>query len=221
MKVFNSGVQAQEFLSAFPPPESMLLAFLTPCGTVRLLNQIVTSDSRDHLLMVDIDQARNLPNRGSIAPELIGTDRVWDIVFSQKPPHEVFGGLGIAVSLEQDIKHEAVLVHRPPQPVSNPVHTGADLVQKPPGTPSGFPVTQASCGERAELDGPFAKCFVTDHDAALVQQFLNIPVTQGKTVVEPDSVLNDGHWKAVAVGLDVRHGWSAYPEPVKANALGA
>ena len=129
MKVFNSGVQAQEFLSAFPPPESLLLAFLTPCGTVRLLNHIVTSGSRDHLLMVDIDQARNLPNRGSIASELIGTDRVWDIVFSQKPPHEVFGGLGIAVSLEQDIKHEAVLVHRPPQPVSNPVGVPDDAGQ--------------------------------------------------------------------------------------------
>ena len=114
MKVFNSGVQAQEFLSAFPPPESLLLAFLTPCGTVRLLNQIVTSDSRDHLLMVDIDQARNLPNRGSIAPELIGTDRVWDTIFSQKPHHEVLGGLSIAVSLEQDIEHEPVLVHCPP-----------------------------------------------------------------------------------------------------------
>ena len=217
MKVFNSGVQAQEFLSAFPPPESLLLAFLTPCGTVRLLNHIVTSGSRDHLLMVDIDQARNLPNRGSIASELIGTDRVWDIVFSQKPPHEVFGGLGIAVSLEQDIKHEAILVHRPPQPVSNPVHTGADLVQKPPGTPTGFPMTQASCEERAELDGPFAECFVTDHDAALVQQFLNVSVTQGKAVVQPNGVLDDGHGETVAVRLGVGHGGSAYPELIKAT----
>ena len=36
-------------------------------------------------------------------------------------------------------------------------------------------------------------------------------------MVEPNGVLNDGHWKAVAVGLDVRHGWSAYPELVKAT----
>jgi hypothetical protein len=36
-------------------------------------------------------------------------------------------------------------------------------------------------------------------------------------VVEPNCVLNDQCGKAVAVGLDVRHGWSAYPEPVKAT----
>ena len=107
--------------------------------------------------MVDIDAAQSLPDRGSIAPELIGTDRVWDIVFSQKSRHKVLGGLGIAVSLEQDIEHEAVLADRPPQPMSDPVHTGANLVQKPPITPTGFPVTQAICEEWAELDGPFAE----------------------------------------------------------------
>ena len=63
----------------------------------------------------------------------------------------------------------------------------------------------AICEQRAELDGPFAEGFVTDDHAALVQQFLNIPVAQRKTVIQPDSVLNDGHGKAVAVGLDVRH----------------
>ena len=157
VKVLDPGMQAQEFLSAFAPPESLLISLLTPCRTVGLLDQVVTSGSRDHLLVVDLDEAGNLPDGGSIAPELIGTDRVWDIVFSQKPRHKVLGGLGIAVSLEQDIEHEAVLADRPPQPMSDPVHTGANLVQKPPITPTGFPVTQAICEEWAELDGPFAE----------------------------------------------------------------
>ncbi|GAA3999050.1 hypothetical protein GCM10022631_07350 [Deinococcus rubellus] len=54
-------------------------------------------------------------------------------------------------------------------------------------------------------------------DAALVQQFLNVPVTQGKTVVEPDGVLNDGHRESVAVGFRVCHCGSAYPNPIKAT----
>ena len=93
-------------------------------------------------------------------------------------------------------------------------------------------------------------------NAALVEQFLNVPVAtkrphagsdqasssallwsrrpmmgvrsaqdgrcsgqeaQRKAVVEPDGVLDHDHRETVAVGLDVRHGGSAYPEPDKAT----
>ena len=52
---------------------------------------------------------------------------------------------------------------------------------------------------------------MTDLDAALVEQFLNVPVTQWKAVVEPDSVLDDEHGETVAVWLGVGHGGSGYP----------
>ena len=32
--------------------------------------------------MIDVDQARDLPERSSIAAELISVDDLWDIVFS-------------------------------------------------------------------------------------------------------------------------------------------
>ena len=54
-------------------------------------------------------------------------------------------------------------------------------------------------------------------NAALVQQFLHVSVTQGKAVIEPNGVLDDGHGETVAVGLGVGHGQSAYPDPVKAT----
>ena len=50
-----------------------------------------------------------------------------------------------------------------------------------------------------------------------MEQFLDIPVTQGKVVVEPDGVLDDGHWETVAVELGVEHGELGYPDPVKAT----
>ena len=36
VQVLDPGVQAEEFLRSFPPFESLLLSFLTPCRSVRL-----------------------------------------------------------------------------------------------------------------------------------------------------------------------------------------
>ena len=58
---------------------------------------------------------------------------------------------------------------------------------------------------------------MADLNAALVQQFLDIPVTQGKAVVQPVGVLDDGHGETVAVRLGVGHGRSAYPNLIKAT----
>jgi len=44
-----------------------------------------------------------------------------------------------------------------------------------------------------------------DHNAVLVEHFLNVPVAQGKSVVKPESVLDDGHREAVAVGFQISH----------------
>ncbi len=83
MEVGHSGVEAQEFLSAFPPFEPLLLSFLSSCGSVFLLNDIVSSGRGDHLLVVNVSQARDLPNRGTVASELIGMNNVWNVIFNQ------------------------------------------------------------------------------------------------------------------------------------------
>ena len=64
--------------------------------------------------MVDIDQARDLPDRRPVAPELIGVNDLWDLVFTQQSGQEGFRGLGVAVALQQNFEHEAVLVHCSP-----------------------------------------------------------------------------------------------------------
>ena len=92
-----------------------------------------------------------------------------------------------------------------------------DLVQMPPGTPSGFPVAQVFSEEGSELDTPLAEGLMANLNAALVQQFLHVSVTQGKAVIEPNGVLDDGHGETVAVGLGVGRGQSAYPDPIKAT----
>ena len=114
VEVGDSGVQVQKFLRAFPPLESLLLSFLTPCRTVGLFNQVITARRGDHLLVVDVDQTGELPDRRPIAPELIGVNDLWDVIFTQQSDQERLRGHGVAVALQQNFEHEAVLVHRSP-----------------------------------------------------------------------------------------------------------
>ena len=81
MEVGHSGVQAQEFLSAFPPLEPLLTSLLSSCGAMFLLNNVVAAGRGDHLLVVDVSQARDLSDRGSITPELIGVNDLWNVCF--------------------------------------------------------------------------------------------------------------------------------------------
>ena len=71
--------------------------------------------------------------------------------------------------------------------------------------------------ERSEFYAPFAEGFVTDLDAALVEQFLNVPVAQRKAMIKPDGVLDGDHGETVAVWFGVGHGQSDYPDPIKAT----
>ena len=52
---------------------------------------------------------------------------------------------------------------------------------------------------------------MADLDTALVQQFLNVPVTEREAVVQPDRVLDNRHQETVAVRFRVSHGRAAYP----------
>ena len=64
----------------------------------------------DHLLVVDVSQPWNLPDRRSVTLQLIGVNNLWNVVFTQEPDPERLCGFGIAVALEQDVEHETVLV---------------------------------------------------------------------------------------------------------------
>ncbi|MGY2896742.1 hypothetical protein ACVWZX_004788 [Deinococcus sp. UYEF24] len=169
-------MQIQELLSAFPSPEPLLRSLLSSCGSVFLFDDVVTPGCGEHLLVVDVDQARDLSDRGSIAAELIGMDDLWDIIFSQQPGQESLRRFGVPMPLKEDIEYEPVLVYGPPQPMSNAVHARTHLVQMPPGTPSGFPAAQVFGEEGAELDAPLAESLMVYLNVALMQQFLHVSV---------------------------------------------
>ena len=72
VEVGDPGVQLQKRLRAFPPSKRLPTSLLSPCGALFVLNDVVAARREDHLLMVDINQARNVPDRGTIPPQLIG-----------------------------------------------------------------------------------------------------------------------------------------------------
>ena len=55
-----------------------------------MLNQIVAARRGDHLWVVDVDQDRDLPDRGAVPPQLIGVNDFWDIVLPRSPIRKVF-----------------------------------------------------------------------------------------------------------------------------------
>jgi hypothetical protein len=79
-----------------------------------LLNQVVTAGRPDHLLMVDRLQCWKFSDVSPVAGQLVRTDRLWNMEFTDQPGQERFCGVGITVAVQQDSKHDPVLVHSPP-----------------------------------------------------------------------------------------------------------
>ncbi len=131
---------------------------------------------------------------------------VWHVVIDQEPFKKDLRRLGISPSLQQEIQHCAGIIDGPPYPILFALNLDADFIQKPPGTPVGFPVAQFLGEEGRELGIPLAQRLTTDLNPTLLESFLNITLVKGEAVVEPESVLDDAQRKAVAQGLAVSHG---------------
>jgi len=55
---------------------------------VFLLDDIVALGRWDDVLVIDVSQARDLPDHGSVTAQLIGVDDLWDVIFTQQPCQE-------------------------------------------------------------------------------------------------------------------------------------
>src|SRR6266498_5669488 len=103
----------------------------------------------------------------------------------------------ITSRLDQDVQHNAVLVNRSPQPVATTTNTKRHLVEMPFVARSSSAPTQLVNEGGSELSAPAADGFITDLDAALGQEILDVTQAEVETVVEPDGVGDDFSWEAV------------------------
>ena len=89
-------------------------------------------------------------------------------------------------------------IHQPsPQPAFDPADVDTHLV----GMPLGFAVAKILGKQDAELDAPHQNGFAGHPDSAFQEQFFdicNIPVAEGKAVIEPQCVADQGDGKPVA-----------------------
>ena len=108
------------------------------------------------------------------------------------------GGPLVPPALDQDVEHQAVLVHRAPEPVFLASDHQAHFVQVPLVSGTGQPAPDLVGEVLAELVRPLAHGPVAHDDAAGGQHVFDHAQAQRKAEVEPDRVADDLGREAVA-----------------------
>jgi hypothetical protein len=112
----------------------------------------------------------------------------------------------VSVRLEEHLQHDSVFIHSAPQPVGNTTDEHVHFVQMPSQTSTRFTVTQSSSEFVTEVDALRADGFSRHLNATLEQEFFDIAVTQGVSVVQPDGAPDDRERESITGQLLVgRH----------------
>ena len=113
-------------------------------------------------------------------------------------------GLGVTLWLNENIKHVAVRVDRPPEPVFSAVDWDDDPIQVP-FVDRGRSVAPDTIGKvAAKTVHPFPDCFPADHHTSIGEKVLDIRRAEREAMVDPDGICNDFTGKTVA--FQARHG---------------
>ena len=104
----------------------------------------------------------------AVASQLVGHDL-------QQAPEEALGGFGISALLNEDVEHNAVLIHAAPKIVLHALDPDEHLVQVPL-VPGPWPSAAQAAGKApAELLAPAPNSLIGDHNATFSQEQLDIP----------------------------------------------
>jgi hypothetical protein len=117
----------------------------------------------------------------------------------QPPSNEVYSGFGTSPRLDEDVKHDAFLIHRAPEVMLDALDPDEHLIKVPlvPG-----PRTAAAqvVGEAlAEFLAPTPNGLMGDDNAPLGQWEFNISKAEAEYVVQPDSVAGALGGKAMPI----------------------
>jgi hypothetical protein len=109
------------------------------------------------------------------------------------------GGLLVAPGLDQDVQHDPILIHGPPEPVLAPIDPQLHLVEVPL-VPRARAASVHPVGERlSEPPAPAADRLVAYGNATLGQEFFDVPVAEQEPIVQSDRVADDLGREAVAL----------------------
>jgi hypothetical protein len=147
----------------------------------------------------------------AITPEFVGHDDSPFVLRSdEQPSEETLRRLAIATALNQDIKHDTMLVHGAPKIMKDTVDPDEHFIEKPFVTRSGTSASNPLREARAKFHAPAAHGFVRQGDASLGQHQFDVAETQTERMIQPHGMADDLRGKPVAVvriGLGL-HSWS-------------
>src|SRR5215208_6298958 len=104
----------------------------------------------------------------------------------------------VAPALNEDVQHDPVLIHRPPEPVLLPCDLHGNLVEVPGVSSMRQPAADLVGDALAELEAPLPYGFVADRNAACGEDLVHMAQAQGEAEIEPDRVADDLAREAVA-----------------------
>ena len=136
----------------------------------------------------------------TVASQLISHDHAWHVMKTfQQAAKEALRGFGVPPWLNQDVEHNAVLIHGTPKIVLHALDPDEHLVHVPLVSRPWSAASQAARECLAELLAPLTNGLIRDNDATFSQQQLNISQAEAEHVIQPDRVADDLGRKAVAV----------------------
>ena len=148
------------------------------------------------LTVLDIRQ--ELALRHPVAFQLVGDENARHVLQPlQETLEEALCRAGIAAGLDQNIKHDAVLIDSAPEIMQLALDPNEHLVQVPLVTGSGPAPTQIAREARAKLQTLPTDTLIRNKDGALRQEQLDISKAQAEYMIETDRVPDQLGWKTM------------------------
>src|SRR5271155_3106611 len=178
-RVVDRCVDEEEALRRFGRFESLHPALSPTDRLMRIFRTIVGAQT----LLVVAGEAEIAKCR-SVRTELVGHDRPGRKTlplqqFSQQPQR---GGL-VTAALKQHVQHLAFAVDRPPQKQMSASEPDNHFVEVPPIIRPRAPADETRGDLGLEFQRPATDAFITDVNAALRQQLLDIAITEREAIV--------------------------------------
>jgi hypothetical protein len=113
----------------------------------------------------------------------------------QRSSEATLGSVGITPILNQNVEHDAVLIHRAPEIVLHAPDSDADLIEVPL-VPGSWPAVAQAAGQRlAEFLAPAPHGIMGDDDAPLGQKQLDVPQAEAEYVIYSQTA-----WPMISAG---------------------
>ena len=109
----------------------------------------------------------------------------------QQALEETLGSCAVPPVLHQDVQHDAMLVHGPPQIVQHAPDADEHLVEASGVSRLRLAPAQPPGKVGAELQAPVPDTFVGHHDAAFRRDQLDVAQAEAEDVIQPDRVADN------------------------------